>query len=339
MSYQHALTQDEVDALIAGVTGHADERGRDAGAAGRIQPYDLSSPDRVVRHRMQTLELINERFARRLRSALFNFMRRNADITVATIRVQKYSDFERNLPVPSNLNMVAMKPLRGAALFTFDPNLVFLIIDTLFGGHGRYTTRVEGRDFTLTEQRIIRRLLNLTLDAYGQGWKQVYPIEFEYIRSEMHTKFARISSGNEIVVVSSFHIELGSVGGRLSICLPYSMLEPIRDLLIRPLSDAASDPIDQRWTHQLSRQVYGAEVALSAELACINISLAQMMQLGKGDILPLNIEPVITASLGDVPVMRCTYGSSAQGRYALRVDTLLTQDEYELIKAVNARTP
>jgi len=323
MPYQSLLSQDEVDALLAGVTGEesasaespADERGG-------VRAYDLTSPDRVVRHRMQTLELINERFARRLRSMFFSFMRRNADITVNAIRIQKYSEFERNLPVPSNLNMVAFKPLRGASLFTFDPNLVFLVIDSLFGGHGRYSTRVEGRDFTVTEQRIIRRLLALTLECYGEAWENVYPIEFEYIRSEMHTKFASISSGNDIVVVSSFNIELGSAGGKLNICLPYSMIEPVRDLLTRPLQQAASDSIDRRWTQQLSREVRSAEVELTAEFAQIETSIGELLRLRVGDVLPIAVSPRITASVGGVPVLECGYGTF-NGRYALRVNRVL----------------
>src|SRR5690606_25262448 len=139
------------------------------------------------------------------------------------------------------------------------------VSDSRFGGHGRYNTRVEGRDFTTTEQRIIGRLLELTLESYRSAWENVYPIETEYIRSEMHTKFASISSGNEIVVVSSFHIELGSAGGKLNVCLPYSMIEPVRDLLTRPLQESDSHAIDGRWTSQLSREVRAAQVELIAE--------------------------------------------------------------------------
>lgn len=338
MSYQTLLSQDEVDALLAGVTGEEKQETPEIKDTSGVRPYDLSSPDRVVRHRMQTLELINERFARGLRTALLSFMRRNADITVGAIRIQKYSEFERNLPVPSNLNMVAMKPLRGTALFTFDPNLVFLIIDSLFGGHGRYNTRIEGRDFTTTEHRIIRRLLDLTLHSYGSAWEQVHPIEFEYIRSEMHTKFASISSGNEIVVVSSFHIELGSTGGKLNICLPYSMIEPVRDLLTRPLQDTAADSIDQRWTHQLTRQIRSAEVELAAELAHINTTVSKLVKLREGDILPIEISPVITAHVDGVPVLECTYGT-ANGRYALRVKQALSHNESEFTQPIKAKTP
>jgi flagellar motor switch protein FliM len=332
MPYQSLLSQDEVDALLAGVTGETAEPTSTVEDLSGVRPYDLSSPDRVVRHRMQTLELINERFARKLRSVLLTFMRRNADITVSAIRIQKYSDFERNLPVPSNLNMVAMKPLRGAALFTFDPNLVFLVIDSLFGGHGRYNTRVEGRDFTTTEQRIIRRLLNMTLESYAGAWEQVYPITFEYIRSEMHTKFASITSGNEIVVVSSFNIELGSSGGKLNVCLPYSMIEPVRDLLTRPLQEGGAGAIDQRWTSQLSRQVRSADVELVAEFARIDSTIGELMRLQVNDILPLELSPTITAHVGGVPVMDCSYGTF-NGRYALRVNKILANSETDLTRA------
>lgn len=325
MAYSSFLSQDEVDALLAGVTGESQDSTPAAAVSG-VRPYDLSSPDRVVRHRMQTLELINERFARNMRSTLLSFMRRNADITVAAIKVQKYADFERNLPVPSNLNMVAMKPLRGVSLFTFDPNLVFLIIDNLFGGHGRFATRVEGRDFTTTEQRIIQRLLSLTLEAYGAAWQNIYPIEFEYIRSEMHTKFANITSGNEIVVVTSFHIELGAAGGNLNICLPYSMIEPIRDLLTRPLQDASLNEVDQRWTHQLSREVRSADVEIQAEFARVTSSVGKLMKLRKGDILPLDIPEAIQAYVGNIPIMDCSYGTH-NGHYALKVEQLLQYSE------------
>ncbi|AUL47363.1 flagellar motor switch protein [Bordetella trematum] len=326
MAYESFLSQDEVDALLAGVTGESDDKQRQPNEEEGPRAYDLSSPDRVVRRRMQTLELINERFARTMRHVLLNFMRRSADITVGSIKILKYADFERNLPVPSNLNMIQMKPLRGTALFTYDPSLVFLVIDSLFGGDGRYHTRVEGRDFTTTEQRIIRRLLNLTLESYGKSWEPVYPIEFEYVRSEMHTKFASITGNNEVVVVSSFHIEFGATGGDLNICLPYSMIEPVRDLLTRPLQDTALEEVDQRWAQQLSRQVRSADIDLVAEFGRIPATIGMLMNLKPGDVLPLDIPQTLTAHVDGVPLMECGYGVF-NGRYALRVQNMLNQDD------------
>ncbi|MFC4274265.1 flagellar motor switch protein FliM [Achromobacter aloeverae] len=326
MAYEAFLSQDEVDALLAGVTGEDDGKTQAQEEQAGVRAYDLSSPERVVRRRMQTLELINERFARHMRNVLLNFMRRNADITVGSIKIMKYSDFERNLPVPSNLNMVQMKPLRGTALFTYDPNLVFLVIDSLFGGDGRYHTRVEGRDFTTTEQRIIRRLLNLTLESYGKSWDAVYPIEFEYVRSEMHTKFASITGDNEVVVVTPFHIEFGATGGDLNICLPYSMIEPVRDLLTRPLQENTLEAVDQRWATQLSRQVRSADVELVAEFVTLPSSIRDLLAMKVGDVLPMEVPEIITARINDVPVMECGYGVF-NTQYALRIQKLLTPND------------
>src|SRR3954470_7326354 len=152
------LSQEEVDALLKGVTGEVDEPKDDLDPSG-IRPYNLATQERIVRGRMPTLEIINDRFARLLRIGMFNFMRRSPEISVGGVKVTKYSEFIRNLVVPTNLNVVHMKPLRGSCLFIFDPSLVFAVVDNLFGGDGRFHSRVEGRDFTLTEQRIIQKML------------------------------------------------------------------------------------------------------------------------------------------------------------------------------------
>jgi flagellar motor switch protein FliM len=151
MAYEQVLSQDEVDALLQGVTGgDLDQAASPPPPPDGLPAYDLGAPDRVVRNRMHTLEVINDRFARGLRSALLNFMRRSPDISVGPVQIQQYGEFVRHLPVPANINMIHMKPLRGTALFVFDPKLVFLVVDNLFGSDGRYHVRVEGRDFTRT---------------------------------------------------------------------------------------------------------------------------------------------------------------------------------------------
>jgi len=330
MVHANFLTQNEVDALMADMTGEVPSQ-PDGGSSAQadatgVRPCDLGSPDSAVLQRMRNLELINERFARGLRSKLLGFTRRNADISVNGIKVQKYAEFERNLPVPANLNMVAIKPLPGASLFCFEPELVFLIIDNLFGGHGRYATRVEGREFTATEQRIIRRLLDLTLQAYAAAWRNIYAVTLEYLRAEMHTKFASITRGDETVVVTSFAIEMGASGGMLNICLPYSMIEPIRHVLTSPLQERAAGAADPRWTQQLSREVGSADVALVAEFAQIETSVGQLMQWRSGDVVPLEMPDTVQAFVGNTPVMRCHYGT-ANGRHALKVQTLLQHGE------------
>ena len=247
------LSQEEVDALLKGVTGDLDDTDAQEDTSG-VRTYNLATQERIVRGRMPTLEIINERFARLLRIGLFNFLRRSAEVSVGTVRVSKYSEFIRNLVVPTNLNLVHMKPLRGTALIVMDPNLVFLLVDNLFGGDGRFHTRVEGRDFTQTEQRIILRILDILFETYSKSWNPVYPIEFEYIRSEMNTQFANIATPNEVVVCTTFTIELGPVSGEMHFCMPYSMIEPIRDLLTSSLQGETLE-VDKRWVRLMTQQI------------------------------------------------------------------------------------
>ncbi len=321
---EEILSQDEVDALLKGVLGEAEEEGaqEDDSAA---RTYDIGKQERIVRGRMPTLEIINERFARMFRIGLFNFMRRSAEISVSPVKVVKYSEFVRNLVVPTNLNLVRFKPLRGTALLIFDPNLVFLIVDNLFGGDGRFHMRVEGRDFTPTEQRVIQRLLEVVLTEYKKSWDPVYPIEFEYIRSEMNPQFANIATPSEVVVVTTFNIELGEGGGDFHVCTPYAMIEPIRDVLTSSMQGERLE-VDDRWLRLMAQQVQNAEVDLVADLGTSSLTLREVMAMKVGDIIPLHIPDTITAEIGGVPVLECQYGER-NGQYAVKVKRVLNTAE------------
>jgi len=319
------LSQDEVDALLKGVSGEADEleEAEDQGKGPR--PYNLGTQERIVRGRMPTLELVNERFARYPRICVFNYMHRSAEISVGSIRVQKYSEFTRNLVVPTNLNLVAAKSLRGTALFVFDPSLVFLVVDNMFGGDGRFHTRVEGRDFTATEQRIIQGLLAVVFTEYSRSWKPVYDMHFEYIRSEMNSQFANIATPSEVVISTSFSLEFGGSGADMHICFPYSMIEPIRDLLYSTMqSDQLST--DRRWIVMLRKQLKNAEVEITAKLATTSVALRQILAMKVGDVIPIDIPDKIIALVDDVPVMECRYGQQ-DGQYALKVERFMAADQ------------
>ncbi|SAK92379.1 flagellar motor switch protein FliM [Caballeronia ptereochthonis] len=321
MGHEEFMSQEEVDALLKGVTGEIDQVSDETKPTG-VRPYNIATQERIVRGRMPGLEIINDRFARLMRVGIFNFMRRSAEISVGPVKVQKYSEFTRNLPIPTNLNLVHVKPLRGTSLFVFDPNLVFFVVDNLFGGDGRFHTRVEGREFTQTEQRIISKLLNLVFEHYGASWRSVKPLQFEYMRSEMHTQFANVATPNEIVIVTQFTIEFGSTGGTLHICMPYSMIEPIRDVLSSPIQGEALE-VDRRWVRVLSQQVQAAEVELTVDLATIRSSFEQILNMRAGDVLPIDIPEQVVAKVDGVPVMECGYGIF-NGQYALRVQKMIS---------------
>ena len=316
------LSQDEVDALLKGVSGEIDEAPAEQADSSGVRPYNLATQERIVRGRMPTLEIINERFARQLRIGLYNFLRRGVEISVGPVKVSKYSEFIRNLVVPTNLNLVQFKPLRGNALIIFNPDLVFLMVDNLFGGDGRFHTRIEGRDFTLTEHRIIQRVLNIVFDSYAKSWEPVFPIEFEFVRSEMNTQFASIATPNEVVVNITFSIELGQTSGEMHICMPYSMIEPIKDQLTSSMQ-AENLEVDKRWIRLMRQQVQMAEVELVADLGTARVNLRDIVNLKIGDVIPLDIPPTVEAKVDGVPVMECAYGKF-NGQYTLRVEKLLS---------------
>jgi len=268
------------------------------------------------------MEVINERFARNIRSGLFDLVRKSPDVSIGGIKVQKFSAFLREIVVPTNFNIVSVKPLRGSALVVCDPNLVFAVIDALFGGAGKYHTRIEGREFSPTEQRVILRLLQTIIAEYRKAWTGVYPLELEYQRSEMQPQFANIASPSEMVVSTSFMLEIGDTSGSVNLCFPYSTLEPIRDVLYSASQGDTGEP-DRRWVQLLKTEIQSAEVELVATLATAPATVEQLLSFKPGDFVELDLEPVIKAKVDGVPVFDCHYGTSNK-HYAIKIDQLLT---------------
>ncbi len=311
------LSQEEVDALLRGVTGEAEEAST-ADDAGGVRSYDIGRQERIVRGRMPTLELIHERFARLFRIGLYNFMRRSAEISINPVKVQKYSDFIRNLVVPTNLNVVHANPLRGSGLIIIEPTLVFQVVDHLFGGNGQIHTRIEGRDFTPTEQRVIMRILDIVFSEFEKAWSTVYPLKYEYVRSEMNTQFANICTPTEVVVTASFTVDLGSGGGDIHVCLPYSLLEPIRDTIYSSFQADRAES-DLRWVRLMTEQVQDAKLELVAKLAEASLTLRDLTELKVGDVISLSVPETLEATVNGIPVLECKYGVS-NGQYALKVE-------------------
>lgn len=319
------LSQAEIDALLNGDSDGDSAQPVDNSASkvdDGVKPFDPTTQRRVIRERLQALEIINERFARHFRMGLFNLLRRSPDITVGPIKIQPYHEFARNLPVPTNLNVIHLKPLRGSALFVFAPSLVFIAVDNLFGGDGRFPTKVEGREFTHTEQRVIKRMLTLALDAYQDAWSGVYKLSVEYVRAELQVKFTNItSSPNDIVVTTPFHVEIGALSGDFYICIPFSMIEPIRELLTNPPVENSRNE-ESQWRENLVHQVKHSQLELVANFVDIPLRLSQILKLQPGDVLPIEKPDRLIAHVDGVPVLTSKYGTLGE-QYTLRVEHLI----------------
>lgn len=312
---QDLLSQEEIDALLHGV----DDGGVDTEPdiePGEARAYDLTSQDRIVRGRMPTLEMINERFARYTRISLFNLLRRSADVAVGGIQIQKFGEYVHTLYVPTSLNMVKLRPLRGTGLVILDAKLVFKLVDNFFGGDGRHA-KIEGREFTPTELRVVEMVLQQAFTDLKEAWKTIMPIEFEFVNSEVNPSMANIVSPSEVVVVSTFHIELDGGGGDMHITLPYAMIEPIRETLDAGMQSDVDD-IDERWVRSLREDVVNATVAVNSTVAEKEISLRDIIDLEPGDVIPVELPEKLILTANGVPIMYARLGQS-RGNLALQI--------------------
>jgi flagellar motor switch protein FliM len=322
---QQILSQDEVDALLQGITGENQALEHAPAESGGVRKHDLASQERIVRGRMPTLEVVNERFARNIRLGIAGLIRKTPEVAIGSVKLLKYSAFLREIVVPTNFNIVNVRPLRGAGLIVCEPTLVFAVIDALFGGAGKYATRIEGREFSATEQRIIARLVAVITTEYKKAWQGIYPLELEHQRSEMQPQFANIATPGETVVATSFTLEIGETSGTIHFCIPYATLEPIRDVLYASAQGDEAEP-DRRWLDLMKEQLQSASVEVVAELATAPATVEQLLSLKAGDFIELDLHPAIQASVAGVPVFDCHYGIS-NGKYALKVNQLLTSSE------------
>lgn len=318
------LTQDEIDALLHGVDDVEDDDEHSLNDTG-ITSFDFSSQDRIVRGRMPTLELINERFARHMRISLFNMLRKTAEVSVNGVQMIKFGEYQNMLYVPTSLNMVRFRPLKGTALITMEARLVFILVENFFGGDGRFHAKIEGREFTPTERRIVQMLLKLVFEDYREAWSPVMGVEFEYLDSEVNPTMANIVSPTEVIVVSSFHIEVDGGGGDFHVVMPYSMVEPIRELLDAGVQSDKMDT-DVRWSMALRDEIMDVPVNLRAKLLDVDLSLRDLMELQAGDIIPIDVPESATVFVEDLPTYRAKMGKSGDN-IALKITEKLKRPD------------
>ena len=315
MAVQDLLSQDEIDALLHGVDDGLVQTEM-AAEPGSVKSYDLTSQDRIVRGRMPTLEMINERFARYTRISMFNMLRRSADVAVGGVQVMKFGEYVHSLYVPTSLNLVKIKPLRGTALFILDAKLVFKLVDNFFGGDGRHA-KIEGREFTPTELRVVRMVLEQAFIDLKEAWQAIMEVNFEYINSEVNPAMANIVGPSEAIVVSTFHIELDGGGGDLHVTMPYSMIEPVREMLDAGFQSDLDDH-DERWVKALREDLLDVDVPLSATVARRQLRLRDILHMAPGDIIPVDLPQELIMRANGVPSFKVKLGSH-KGNLALQV--------------------
>ena len=283
------LEQDEVDALLRGLSGgeieaETDEPVDDSG----IVSFDLANQDRIIRGRMPVLEIVNDRFSRLCTNALSNALRKRVELNPLSIDMTKFGDFMRSLPVPTSINIFKMDPLRGSAIIVVDARLVFALVEAFFGGQGSQP-KIEGREFTRIEQAIVDRVIKIVLENMEESWRPVHDVSFELVRSEINPQFAAIVPPSDVVVVITFEVELETALGSLTVCLPYATIEPIRSKLHASFQTERLE-VDHAWVSRLKERLLETPVELKVHLGDAKLTGNQLLRLKVGDVILLDTD-------------------------------------------------
>ena len=311
------LSHEEIDALLKGVDdGDFEIEIDEFQERGGAKNYDFSSQERIVRRRIPTLEIINERFSKYLRISLLKFLHHSPELFISGIEILKFSEYMRKLSTPTNLNIIRFSPLRGRALIVIEPSLIFSTVDSYFGGGGQLYKAANEREFTPTEMRIIQILLDIIFNDLREAWEPVMTLKFEYMSSEVNPYFANIVNAEDIVVVTTVNIMLEGSGGSINIVMPYSMIEPIRALL--DVIGNGSDETDNQWKLTLRNEILGVSLNMNSLLVEKTLFVREVLQLKKGDVIPIDMPKTVMLKVEGTPVFTgkaCT----SDGYYAVQI--------------------
>lgn len=318
------LSQDEVDALLRGVqAGDIDTDAAKEKLLSGIRAYDLTSQERIVRGRMPGLENSNERFSRFFRNSISALIMKFVDINIQNVEIIKFGEFMKTIPFPSNINIFKLEPLKGYALYVMEAPLVFALVELFFGGANARNVKSEGRSFTSIEQRVIKKVVDAALQDIAAAWSVLTPVHCEYIGAEMNPQFVTIVTPSEIVIKIEIHIEIEDFTGKLFFCIPYSMIEPIKEKLYSGLQSDKS-AVDQRWVSRLGEMLLDSYVNISVEVARTMLTVGDLVKLDKGNIINLNkaVSDGLIVKVEGVPKF-AGYPGYSRGSQAVKITSIL----------------
>lgn len=343
------LSQSEVDALLSAVSDGSVDVGAGAaggggggvtatagGAAGgggvsaaavvgataaniEVTPYDLTNQDRVIRGRMPTLDIIYERFIRLYRMSLSNALRKIATISIISTDLLKFGEFVNTLPIPSCMCIMRFESLRGPALLVFESKLAYALVDSFFGGTDRPYTRIEGKEFTRIELSIMYKVMELAIKDLEEAWAPVHKSDILFVRTEVNPQFVGVVPPSEVIISTTFEVELENASGTIALVIPYSTIEPIKGKLNASFQSEA-DRGDKEWVAKMEDHLATVETNVQVNLGVAEITVGDLVNLNVGDIIPLkqDADGELEVLVEGVPKYRCFFGVS-RGNKAFQV--------------------
>ncbi len=315
-SENEVLSEEEVDALMDGVAS-GEVGGEATVPEGEVIPYDLADQDRIVRGQLPVLEKIHAGFVRQFEEGLEQMLQRPVEVSEDGLQTVRTSDYIHSLSLPVSLNFIELPQLNGEALIAIDPAMVFTIVDIYFGGAGKHTNPVVGRDFTPTESRVIQLVLNQLLQDLAEAWEPVMPVTPKFTKSESDPEYSVLAGSRDMLVIAGFRMDLEESGGEFHIALPVSVIEPVRDLLDGGLRKSKSGN-QEDWLQDLQRNLQDAKVDLCGVIARTRTTLRDVLDMNPGDVIPVSNPQEVTLQVGNEPVFTGQFGVNRE-RNAVKI--------------------
>jgi flagellar motor switch protein FliM len=316
------LSQEEVDALLKGIQEGDVETEKGVEPTG-VKSYDFTGQEKIVRGRMPTLDIANERLARNFRLSLSAAIRRMVDITNVNVTITKFYDFMRGIPFPSSINIFKMEPLRGFGLLVFDAQMIFSLIEFFFGGTGKAYYKPEGREFTPIEQKIIHKVVMMFFDDMEEAWRAIFPMKPLYVRAEMNPQFVNIVTPVDVVIKVEFVLEVEGKQCKAYLCIPYGTVEPIKEKLYSAFS-ADRDELDMKWLERLKERLREIPVTVTGELGRTKLDVSRVVDLKVDDLILLErrVDEDVDILVEGYPKFTGRFGLY-KGSMALKVNKVL----------------
>uniref|UniRef100_A0A832LV71 Flagellar motor switch protein FliM n=1 Tax=Caldimicrobium thiodismutans TaxID=1653476 RepID=A0A832LV71_9BACT len=320
------LSQEEIDALLSGLESGKIDVTPEAKEEGQVRPFDFKNFAISTRLKIPGIDVISDHLARSLRLGFSTLLREMVELSNVPTQMERFKDFMNKIPVPTSIHIFKLEPLKGNALLIIDAPLVFVFVERFLGGGERKIVKVEGREFTPIEQRLIKKVVDMIFLELEKAWRNIYPVKPKYVRGEVNPQFARVLQPEETVLVTGFNVDLEFVSGKILFCYPLSAFQPIKEKLYSPYQ--IEEVIDSKWKRAIEKSIFDSQILIRAILGKGQITIGELIHLEKGDVLLLDkkVDEPVEIWIDDTLKMLGRLGVYKK-HYAVQVERFLIQKE------------
>lgn len=305
------LSQNEIDALLHGVDDDELEF-EETIVEGEYELYDLTSGIHRVQGWLQDIKIVDERIQSNLSISLLGMLHKSVEVKRQEVKILKFGEYVKSLYVPTSINTFSLEGLSGYSAIVLDAKLVYALVNIFFGGGSR-PTQIEGREFTNTEQRVIKLVLKVILDAIKAGWRELSDVNTTLVESEMNPAHLSAYSSTDVLMIRPFRVEFSGGGGEVQLIMPGSVVDSIfrnRSSKIETGGMTSVDIMRARAGNYMTN--------VTGELSGANLTVGELFKLGKGDIINVDSPEKIDVKINGIAKFKARMGE-VNGKVGLKV--------------------